>query len=117
MKTDIFLTPEELANRWKVTTNTLSFWRRKNKGPRFIAPGGDGRSPLYPLENILKICPDEICYTPEELAKRWHISIRTLSNWRSEGTGPKYFNPGGVVGGIVRYGFSAILEAEGTVND
>lgn len=40
----------------------------------------------------------EIVYlTPGELSERWkgRISVRTLSNWRSSGTGPKYTKTGG----------------------
>lgn len=28
--------------------------------------------------------------TTEELSKRWSIAPGTLSNWRSQGSGPKY---------------------------
>jgi len=33
--------------------------------------------------------------SPDQLAKRWHMSARTLSNWRQEGKGPPYSSPGG----------------------
>lgn len=35
--------------------------------------------------------------TPEQLAERWHMSSKTLANWRSKGTGPEYVSPGGKV--------------------
>lgn len=40
----------------------------------------------------------EIVYlTPNELSDRWkgRISVRTLSNWRSAGTGPRFTKTGG----------------------
>lgn len=30
-----FFTPEELASRWHLTTDTLRRWRRKGTGPKF----------------------------------------------------------------------------------
>ena len=35
--------------------------------------------------------------TPQELVTRWHniVSTRTLANWRSQATGPKYIKIGG----------------------
>jgi hypothetical protein len=42
--------------------------------------------------------PDEIEYlTPEEVSARFRgrVSVRTLSNWRCLGTGPKYRKIGG----------------------
>jgi hypothetical protein len=35
--------------------------------------------------------------TPEDLSKRWkgRVAVRTLSNWRSLGTGPKFTKVGG----------------------
>ncbi len=40
---------------------------------------------------------DIVYLTPDELSGRWkgRISVRTLSNWRSAGTGPKYTKTGG----------------------
>ena len=35
--------------------------------------------------NILKEC-----FTPEQLAKRWGVSVGSLANKRSNGSGPKY---------------------------
>lgn len=36
-------------------------------------------------------------FTPAELAKRWHIHIVTLSNWRAQGRGPAYVKLGSKV--------------------
>lgn len=40
---------------------------------------------------------DPIYLTPEELHDRWkkRVAVRTLSNWRSLGTGPKFTKVGG----------------------
>lgn len=35
-----FLTPERLAERWSITSATLSQWRWSGKGPRFLKIGG-----------------------------------------------------------------------------
>jgi hypothetical protein len=44
-----FLTPEELAARWILTTGTLTRWRRKGTGPKF-SKTEDGF--FYKLEDI-----------------------------------------------------------------
>jgi|SRR5215467_3240730 hypothetical protein len=31
---------------------------------------------------------------PEDVAERWHLSPRTLANWRSSGDGPRYLKVG-----------------------
>lgn len=33
--------------------------------------------------------------TPSDLAERWHVEIKTLSNWRVQGKGPAYMKLGG----------------------
>ena len=45
------LTPEQLAQRWEVTTKTLSQWRWRGSGPRFLKIG---RKITYPFEDIKK---------------------------------------------------------------
>ena len=32
--------------------------------------------------------------TPADVAKRWHLDARTLSNWRVKGRGPTYIKLG-----------------------
>ena len=32
---------------------------------------------------------------PEDLSARWHITTRTLDNWRWRGEGPRYLKIGG----------------------
>ena len=34
------LTPEVIAQRWKVTTKTLEKWRRRGTGPKYLRVGG-----------------------------------------------------------------------------
>ncbi len=33
----------------------------------------------------------------QQLADRWHISVKTLANWRAGGRGPSYIKIGGRV--------------------
>lgn len=35
-----------------------------------------------------------IFITPTELAKRWSVDVKTLSNWRVKGKGPVYMKLG-----------------------
>lgn len=53
--------------------------------------------------------------TPIELAERLGVTARTLTNWRSNNTGPKYFKP---TGNVVRYRLTDVdaWEAEMTQN-
>jgi predicted site-specific integrase-resolvase len=48
MKTP-FLTPNDLANRWNLTQNTLMHWRWSGRGPLFLKIGG---RVLYRIEDI-----------------------------------------------------------------
>jgi len=45
----LFLTPVELADRWRISTNILDRWRWEGHGPAFVKPG---RNILYFLEDI-----------------------------------------------------------------
>lgn len=49
----VLLTPQEVANRWRVDVKTLSNWRVKGRGPQFVKLGG-GRNTrvLYRPEDI-----------------------------------------------------------------
>ncbi|HEY1035510.1 MAG TPA: DNA-binding protein [Pseudoxanthomonas sp.] len=49
--------------------------------------------------------------TPEELHARWRkrVAVRTLSNWRSLGTGPKFTK----IGGRILYPLDEIIAWEG----
>lgn len=44
--TDQLLTPKEVADMLKVTTDTLESWRAKRLGPAFIKLGEGKRSPV-----------------------------------------------------------------------
>lgn len=43
-----------------------------------------------------------------DLARRWHVSQRTLQRWRAEGLGPAYIR----IGGAIRYRFADVLDFE-----
>ena len=47
--TDMLFTPDALAERWKVSPQTLSQWRWNSKGPKYMKMG---RRILYPLKEI-----------------------------------------------------------------
>lgn len=44
-----FLTPKEVAGRWKLNPQTLTNWRALGKGPPYIKVG---TKVLYPVEGI-----------------------------------------------------------------
>lgn len=46
---DAFLTPKELATRWKLNPQTLANWRALGKGPPYSKIG---TKVLYPVEGI-----------------------------------------------------------------
>jgi hypothetical protein len=48
---DFFLTPEELALRWKIHVDTLARWRGAKKGPAHTMIGGNVRYPLAGITN------------------------------------------------------------------
>ncbi|WP_211232363.1 helix-turn-helix transcriptional regulator [Pseudomonas cremoricolorata] len=47
---------------------------------------------------------------PHELVERWNgaVSVRTLANWRSQGTGPKFVK----LGGRIVYRLEDVIEWE-----
>jgi hypothetical protein len=47
--TGLNLTPEELAERWRISKGTLANWRVSGEGPRYIK---FGRRVLYPLSEV-----------------------------------------------------------------
>jgi phage terminase Nu1 subunit (DNA packaging protein) len=51
---DVYLTPVQLGQRWKMSTNTLQNWRVQGLGPKFVKMG-EGRSSrvLYHLDDVL----------------------------------------------------------------
>lgn len=50
LKERIFLTPEELAERWLMSIHTLDGWRSRGIGPRFVRFGKHVRYPLARVE-------------------------------------------------------------------
>jgi hypothetical protein len=48
----VFLTPAELAARWKVSRAVLTRWRLKKCGPEFVQLGPKGGAIVYELEVI-----------------------------------------------------------------
>jgi DNA-binding transcriptional regulator YiaG len=42
------------------------------------------------------------CLTPKDLAERWHVSKKTLYNWRQNGAGPDFFWAGSSVRYLLR---------------
>ena len=56
-----YLTSKELADRWRLSDQTLANWRSAGKGPPFVRVGS---RVLYPIEGI------EAC---EKLASDWTI--------------------------------------------
>jgi hypothetical protein len=54
MNDPVYLTTEELAQRWKCSTNTLSNWRVKRIGPPWKKLGaGRNNKVLYKMEDVL----------------------------------------------------------------
>lgn len=49
-----YLTPCELADRWRVTESALGKWRAAGIGPRFIKFGPRNAPVRYPMDDILK---------------------------------------------------------------
>ncbi len=50
--------------------------------------------------------------TPEELAERWRVNVKTLANWRSNKTGPQYLKLGGRRNTRVMYPIAAVYAYE-----
>lgn len=51
---------------------------------------------------------DTTYLTPEELAQRWNVTVKTLANWRSKKQGPSYLKLGGKRNTRVMYPQTAI---------
>lgn len=54
-----YLTSKEVADRWRLSDQTLANWRSAGKGPPFIRVGS---RVLYPVEGI---------YSYEKIAPNW----------------------------------------------
>lgn len=53
MNEQTFLTTAELAERWKMSANTLRSWRLRGEGPRYVRPSGGKGKVLYRLEDVI----------------------------------------------------------------
>jgi hypothetical protein len=53
-----------------------------------------------------------VLLTPEELAKRWRMDPKTLSNWRVKGRGPEYLKLGAGRNNKVLYPEDKVLAYE-----
>lgn len=49
-----YLTTAELAQRWKISANTIRNWRFRSAGPRYFKPAGERGKALYALADILE---------------------------------------------------------------
>lgn len=54
----------------------------------------------------------EVLLTPNELAAKWRISVKTLANWRTQKKGPKYIKLGGARNQRVFYRFNDVFDFE-----
>lgn len=54
--------------------------------------------------------------TPHQLSERWEkrINVRTLANWRTQGTGPRYVKIGGAI--VYKIDDVEAYEAKNTVS-
>lgn len=59
--TDLYLTTEDLAERWQMTVHALDQWRWQGHGPRFLK---FGKRILYDEEEIARF-EAEITETPD----------------------------------------------------
>lgn len=46
----MFLTPAEVAKRWRIHTETLCRWRIENRGPKFMKLGSKVAYPIGEIE-------------------------------------------------------------------
>lgn len=49
----VFLSPQELMQRWKVSAATLRQMRVRGTGPKYFQLGGKGSAVRYPLGEVL----------------------------------------------------------------
>jgi predicted site-specific integrase-resolvase len=66
MSETLYLTSKEVADRWRLSDQTLANWRSVGKGPPFIRVGG---RVLYPIEGIQSF---------EKLSPGWLASEDTI---------------------------------------
>lgn len=49
MDNHIYMTPQELARRLRISTGTLANWRLRGEGPKFMKIG---KKVLYPMDEV-----------------------------------------------------------------
>lgn len=49
-----YLTTAELAQRWKISANTIRNWRFRGTGPRYFKPAGTNGKALYAIIDIVE---------------------------------------------------------------
>lgn len=62
---DLFITPSELAQRWRISAQTLANWRSAGRGPPYIRLG---RGILYRLSEIEALEHEETRNEPTAFA-------------------------------------------------
>lgn len=52
---DDFLTPDQLAKRWRLHKKSLARWRAEKKGPPYMKLGGSKNAAIYyRMQDIMK---------------------------------------------------------------
>jgi predicted site-specific integrase-resolvase len=71
MNEHVYLTSKEVADRWRLSDQTLANWRHAGKGPPFIRVGN---RVLYPMEavNAFEKLSQQWLNTEEELSQSIH---------------------------------------------
>ena len=62
------------------------------------------------IDGTARLLSNKLFLTPEEVCLRYggNLHVRTLANWRSQGTGPEYTK----IGGLIMYPLSKLEEYE-----
>lgn len=62
------------------------------------------------IDDAARLLSNKLFLTPEEVCLRYggNLHVRTLANWRSQGTGPEYTK----IGGLIMYPLSKLEEYE-----
>jgi predicted site-specific integrase-resolvase len=71
MNEHVYLTSKEVADRWRLSDQTLANWRHAGKGPPYIRVGN---RVLYPMEavNAFEKLSQQWLNTEEELSQSIH---------------------------------------------
>lgn len=70
----IFLTPEELSERWKLPLSTLDQWRWYRKGPPFVRMGKRIRYTIKGIEDFeSQVVQTNTCYEKNTICPNINI--------------------------------------------